>query len=501
MKYAHNLREVENLSTNTYARKKALQNEDWWAAWLGLFIFVLGLGPYFGMDLLGWVTKASVWIEPAKAFAPVSKATGLNGFTSLLVTFLFVLAITTVAAKFVGSNLKKYAIGFSIIFWVTMGCLMLGNIAYIGATPDKTANYGIGWSLGLGEMGYIIAMVVGLIIGNFFIKQADFLKEAAKPELFIKIGIVVLGASIAIKTLDAFGLATTIIIRGLCAVVEAYLIYWPVVYLIARKFFKFTPEWAAPLASGISICGVSAAIATGSAIRARPVIPVILSAVIIVFVALELLLLPWLAQAFLFKDPMVAGAWMGLAVKSDGGAIASGAITDSLIRGRALRELGINWEEGWILMVATTTKVFIDIFIGVWAFILAIIWSVFPIDKNASANPGERNKVSAVDIWDRFPKFIIGFVLTFLILFLVGVNNPDGVKALSTGVSEGNAFRTIFFGLCFFSIGLVTNVRKLWAEGMGRIVAIYGIALFGFILWFGLFISWLFYHGITPPTV
>jgi len=490
------------MSTNTYARKKALQNEDWWAAWLGLFIFALGLGPVFGVDLLGWVTKSSVWIDPAKAFAPVSKSVGIGGFASLICTYLFILVITSVAAKFIGANLKKYAIGFTVIYWIVVACLFIGNIAYIGATPDKTANYGIGWSLGLGEMGYIFAMIIGLIIGNFFMKTADFLKEAAKPELFIKIGIVVLGASIAIKTLDAFGLATTIIIRGLCAVVEAYLIYWPLVYFIARKFFKFTPEWAAPLASGISICGVSAAIATGSAIRARPVIPVILSAVIIVFVALELLFLPWLAQAILYKDPMVAGAWMGLAVKSDGGAIASGAIADSLVRGRALKELGVNWEEGWILMVATTTKVFIDIFIGVWAFILAVIWSVFPIDKNAAAqNGGQKAQVNAREIWDRFPKFIIGFVLTFLILFLVGVYNPDSVSTLNTGVNEGNAFRTFFFALCFFSIGLVTNVRKLWAEGMGRIVAIYGIALFGFILWIGLFISWLFYHGITPPTV
>ena len=58
--------------------------------------------------------------------------------------------------------------------------------------------------------------------------------------------------------------------RGLCAIIEAYLIYWALVYYIARRYFKFSREWAAPLASGISICGVSAAIATGSAIgRAR----------------------------------------------------------------------------------------------------------------------------------------------------------------------------------------------------------------------------------------
>ncbi|NLL18695.1 MAG: putative sulfate exporter family transporter, partial [Clostridia bacterium] len=357
-------------------------------------------------------------------------------------------------------------------------------------------------ALGMGDMGFIFAMIIGLIIGNFFLGFADYLKTAARPEWYIKTGIVILGASIAVKTLGAMGLATTVIVRGLCAVVEAYLVYWAVVYFIARKYFKFTPEWAAPLASGISICGVSAAIATGAAVRSRPVIPVILSAVIIVFVALELLFLPWLAQVLLWNEPMVAGAWMGLAVKSDGGAIASGAITDSLIRAKALKELGVNYEEGWMLMATTTTKVFIDIFIGVWAFILAVVWSVFNIGaKKSASGDNQKSQVKAREIWDRFPKFIIGFVLTFFVILLLGLSDPSSVKGAEAGSSHANALRSIFFGLCFFSIGLVTNVRKLWQEGMGRIVAVYAVALFGFILWVGLLISWIFYHGIYPPVV
>ena len=229
--------------------------------------------------------------------------------------------------------------------------------------------------------------------------------------------------------------------------------------------------------------------------------PVILSAVIIVFVAVELLFLPWLAQAFLYKEPMVAGAWMGLAVKSDGGAVASGAITDSLIRAKALVDLGIKWEEGWMLMAATTTKVFIDVFIGVWAFVLAIIWSVYRIGQTDSGCETGGSRISAGEIWDRFPKFVIGFTLTFMILLIMGLNNPGIVKAAEKGAGDTNALRTIFFGLCFFTIGMVTNVRKLWAEGMGRIVAVYAVCLFGFILWVGLFISWIFYHGITPPVL
>jgi uncharacterized membrane protein YadS len=487
-------------ATNLYGKKSVLKSEDWWAVWLGLFVFFLGLGPIWGHDWLGWVSKFGVWMDISKSVSPISAGfKPMSGVTSMILTFAFMLGLTTIGAIAMGINPAKYIVGFSIVYWIVFACMVAGNYAYIAATPDKQAAFKIPWSLSLGEMGFVFAMIIGLIIGNFFPAATKFLEDAAKPEWFIKTGIVILGSAIGIKAVGALGLASTVIVRGICAVAEAYLIYWPVVYFVARKYFKFTPEWAAPLASGISICGVSAAIATGGAIRARPVVPVILSAVIIVFVAVELLFLPWLAQAILYKEPMVAGAWMGLAVKSDGGAVASGAITDSLIRAKAMTELGIKWQEGWMLMAATTTKVFIDIFIGVWAFILAIVWSVYRID---TCTPAEAQcGVSATEIWDRFPKFVIGFTLTFLVLLAWGLHDKSIVKAAQTGSDHANALRTLFFALCFFSIGLVTNVRKLWAEGMGRIVAVYAVCLFGFILWVGLFISWIFYHGIMPPVV
>lgn len=482
---------------------KLFKLEDWWAVWLGLFVFILSLGYIFGAEPLGWVVKTSAYTDVSKALAPISKTyKTMSGFTSLILTYLFMLAITTIGAAAMGANVKRFIAGFTIIFGLTYACIVIGEYAYISATPDKRAAFKIPWSMGLGEMGLVFAMIVGLIIGNFFTGLARFLEEAAKPEWFIKTGIVILGAALGIKTIEAAALAGTVIVRGLCAVVEAYLIYWPVVYFISRRYFKFTPEWSAPLASGISICGVSAAIATGAAIRARPVVPVVLSAIIVVFVAVELLILPWLAAAFLYTEPMVAGAWMGLAVKSDGGAVASGALTDALIRSKALAAMGVKWESGWMLMAATTTKIFIDIFIGVWAFILAVIWCVYPIDKKARAEAGGCNvvnKVSPIEIWERFPKFVIGFVITLLVMFFIGLTNPGVVKQAKLGADHANALRSLFFALCFFSIGLVTNVRKLWAEGMGKIVVVYAVCLFGFILWVGLFISWLFYHGIMPP--
>jgi uncharacterized membrane protein YadS len=279
------------------------------------------------------------------------------------------------------------------------------------------------------------------------------------------------------------------------AIIEAYLIYWAVVYFVARKWFGFSREWAAPLASGISICGVAASIATGGAIRARPVVPVLVSSLVVVFAVIEVLILPFLAQTFLWQEPLVAGAWIGLAVKTDGAAVAGGGITESLILAKAAAE-GIHYQPGWILATTATVKVFIDIFIGIWAFILGYIWTNH-INVTRAAD-----KAKAAEIWERFPKFILGFVVTFLVgLYLALGTTADLAAKLPAAIGEANTFRVIFFILTFFSIGVLSNFRKLWQEGFGKLAAVYFLSLFGFVIWVGLLISWLFFSGVKPPLV
>ena len=469
-----------------------LQTEDSWAVWIGLFIFGLSLGVLGGLDLMGWGVSTQEWLDPAKAMAPASKAYPIPGWVSLLLTFLFLLSVLSIGAWFLGLDLRRFVAGFSVIFAASYMCLLLGHHAWIAATPDKRAGFGLDWSMGLtGEAGYILALLLGLAIGNFVPGLTSWLKEATRPEWFIKTAIVILGAAVGVKAAGALELATAIMFRGLAAIIEGYLIYWALVYFIARKYFKFSREWAAPLASGISICGVSAAMATGAAIRARPVVPIMVSSLVVVFAVVELLLLPFLAQTFLWQEPLVAGAWMGLAVKTDGAAVASGAITDALIRARAA-EYGIFYDKGWILTTTTTVKMFIDVFIGIWAFLLALIW-VYHIDKR----PGE--KVRLREIWDRFPKFVLGYIFTFAVLLLILRQDPAKRDVAKVAVKECDLFRGLFFCMTFFTIGLTANFKKLWAEGLGKLALVYVVSLFGFIIWIGLLISWLFFRGVHPP--
>ena len=141
----------------------------------------------------------------------------------------------------------------------------------------------------------------------------------------------------------------------------------------------------------------------------------------------------------------------------------------------------------------------------------------------------------AAEIWQRFPKFIIGYVLTFGLFLALGLAFPSLVKSetmvpatrevkatdpatgKSTLVSmpemkkeikpgpaknsteQANIFRVLFFCLTFFTIGVVSNFRKLWEEGIGKLAAVYVVGLFGFIIWFGLVISWMFFGGVLPP--
>ena len=575
--------------------KKHGISEDWLSFILGLVVFLLSLGIFAGTDIFGWASNTKTWTTLSKSIAPVAKKyqdvkgditkiegnkvtikkadgkeealsvedttglavggkyekKGMSGSTSILLTYLFMLVLMTIGAAALRANVGKFIVSFSVVFWISYACFVIGHYAYIAALQPEKA--GVAWSLRLsGEAGLIVALLAGLFVGNFMPGFANFLKEAVRPELYIKTAIVILGALLGVKAAGAFGLATAVMFRGLCAIIEAYLIYWALVYYIARKYFKFNREWAAPLASGISICGVSAAIATGGAIRSRPVVPIMVSSLVVIFAVVELIALPFLAQTIMWKEPMVAGAWMGLAVKTDGAAVASGGITDALIRAKAFTEAGIQYEEGWMTMAATTTKIFIDIFIGVWAFVLAYIWCA-----KIECKPGQ--KVGAGEIWNRFPKFVMGYVITFFIMLAIALpasrvitpvnkeikglqkeivaaekqlpaatetaalaalnekinTTKDKIKSLNEQIKDqkktmtnakasiggSNIFRVMFFVLTFFTIGVVSNFKKLWEEGIGKLAAVYVVCLFGFIIWIGLFISWIFFHGVKPPII
>ena len=407
---------------------KWLRSEDSWAVLTGFVIVTLGLLTLVGVNALGWVAKASEWLDPSAAVGPSLKSwNALPRSASVALTYLFLIVILGVGARYQGQRLSRFVPGFTLLFILAFGCWLLGHNAYIAATPEKRSALKISWSLGLtGEAGYLIALALGLLIGNIAPAAAYRFREAARTEWYIKTAIVIIGATLGVKAAEESTRAAAMLFRGLAAIVEAYLIYWALVYFVARKWFGFSREWAAPLASGISICGVSAAITTGAAIRPRPIVPVMVSSLVVVFSVIEMVVLPIAAKTFLADEPMVAAAWMGLAVKTDGAAISTGAITESLVYAEAAGQ-GIHYQKGWMVLTTTTVKVFIDLFIGVWAIVLAFVWA-YGIEKKPEQG------VPFAEIWCAVPQVCFWLCRDVCLPLLPGTCAPR--QGRSIGIEE-----------------------------------------------------------------
>ncbi len=168
-------------------------------------------------------------------------------------------------------------------------------------------------------------------------------------------------------------------------------------------------------------------------------------------------------------------------------------ITEALILAKNAAE-GIKYQPGWILATTATVKIFIDIFIGIWAFILGLhLDQPHQPDLNRqgegaseilAALPEVHHRVSRHHGDRRLPR----------------ARGTGGDRRQGAGRHRrGNTFRVLFFILTFFSIGVLSNFRQLWQEGIGKLAAVYVISLFGFVIWVGLLISWLFFNGLHPP--
>ncbi|MGB8119325.1 MAG: putative sulfate exporter family transporter, partial [Pseudolabrys sp.] len=146
-------------------------SEDWLSLIIGLFIFVLALAGIANVDLLGWVVTTSVWNDIGKALGTVSKSyASLGGFGALVATYLALLVVLSAAAVALKSELKKFALAFTAVFWVAYASWVIGNFANFAAvTPADLQKFGLSWSLRLKNEGaYIFALIAGLVIANVF---------------------------------------------------------------------------------------------------------------------------------------------------------------------------------------------------------------------------------------------------------------------------------------------------------------------------------------------
>lgn len=497
------------MTTNRYWHSGILSTEDWWAVWIGLAIFGASLLSLAGLDLVGWMARPRPWewtnltaeFAWGKLFAPAGAAyASWHPLASFAATYVVFTALFAAGARFLGLDVRRFVVGFTLLFVVTWAAWILGNelhLTIVDAAVDGRNRYAeaaLSWGLQLGEGApYLLALIAGLVLGNFAKRfAATRLAEAARPEWYIKTAIVFLGVNLGAQMIEASGFAIDLILTGAAATLVAYLFFWPIVYTAARRGFGFRRDAAAVLASGISVCGVSAAIATAGAIRAKPVIPVTVSMVVVIFAMLELIVLPGFYTAFFPDQPIVNGAALGMTVKTDGADAAAGALLDELMIARNLQLTGELWQAGWILSASLLTKIWIDVFIGVWAFVLAIVWI-----RNVERR-GDAVRVSPMEIWFRFPKFVLGYFLACLVYLAIASTGPALAATLDAGTAAVQSpMRTMLFMLTFVAMGAMTDFAKL--KGAGKIALLYGLALVVVIAPIAYGVAYLFHRGIMPP--
>jgi len=417
------------------------KKEDWWAVWLGFSALAL-----VSTRIVTSLPKISVWA------ADPSVAIKFWDIPYFILLGLALLALTSVAILAMKEKIKGYWAGFPLVFFLAFLSLLISN--------QKTIKE---WGLEF----VLWALVFGLIISNT-IGTPKWLNPAVKAELFIKIGLVLLGAEILFQVILTAGAF------GLFEVTVGLLLVWYLCYFLAIRV-GLKKSFAAVMASGTAICGVSAAIAAGGAVKGDPKEISYTVSLVLLFSMPLLVLMPLIGRLMGMPDAVV-GAWIGGTIDTTPAVVAAGALYSQ----RAMN-------------FASIVKMSQNVLIGVTAFLLALYW-VLKVEKN----PGE--KPSPMEIWYRFPKFVLGFFLASMVfsLLLVPILGSDSVKAIQS-ISGG--IRGWFFAMAFVCIGLGTKFTELVKIGRGKPFLVFLVATVVDII-ISLLSAYVFFGGIFfPPPV
>jgi uncharacterized membrane protein YadS len=300
----------------------------------------------------------------------------------------------------------------------------------------------------------VYAIALGLIGNAVLSKLAlrDALARGFRTEFFIKTGLVLLGASINLKVLvTAAGPA---ILQALLLISAVFGFTW---WFGGRLGLE--DKLRALLASAVSICGVSAAIAAAGAVQAKREQLAYAASLVIAFALPSIFLLPWLADVFHLSDA-VAGAWIGGNIDTTAAVAASGAIAG---------------EEA--LQIATIVKTTQNALIGVVAIALTAYFAL-KIERKSAAEA----RPTIGQFWERFPKFVLGSIAASVIgtLYLQWV--PSGKAEIATV----NDLRTWFLIFAFVAIGLEFSLKGLKEAGWRPVAVFASATVVNIVVAFGL---------------
>ena len=363
------------------------------------------------------------WRSAKQAASSASKklkgAKPVNQVGYLIALGVSLMALFGMGIRFMGESVAKFALGFIFVF-------LLATVAQLFAAQANIKDAGLGYAAW--------AILFGLLISNT-ICTPGWVKPAVLTEYYIKTGLVLLGAEIL------FGKIVTIGIPGIFVAWVVTPIVLIGTYLFGQKVLKMPSKTLnITISADMSVCGVSAAIATAAACRAKKEELTLAVGLSLIFTSVMMVLMPTFIRAVGMPE-ILGGAWMGGTIDATGAVAAAGEF------------LGES-----ALHVAATIKMIQNVLIGVIAFCVATYWC-FKVERDAG------RKVGLMEIWYRFPKFVLGFIGVSIVFSLIysAMGSDVGYALIDNGVIKGltKNLRGWFFCLAFISIGLGTDFRAL----------------------------------------
>lgn len=380
-------------------------SEDW-------VVVILGIG-IIAIALLGFIVPVPAF-SWANSEELSSKVLSGKNLTAMGLQFVLVYVTAIVGALLLKKNLNALLIVFPIVYILTLFALILAGNAGV-----KSFNL----------EAVIFSLAIGLIISNFF-KIPSWFKEALSTELYVKIGLVLLGTTVIFG--DILKAGSLGLVQALVVVVSV----WYFAFWICKKL-KIDKEMSLMLSSAVSICGVSAAIATSGAIQGdNKKLSYVISLVLITAVPM-MIFMPYLADMMNLSQE-VTGAWLGGSIDTTGAVAASGTLVG---------------EEA--LKISTIVKFSQNVLLGIAAFFISIYWTY----SKSVDDETKKDKPTLKLIWERFPKFVVGFVFVSLMFsFVISPETNAGIK------DSLKSLQGLWFALAFTSIGLETNFKDLFKQ-------------------------------------
>ena len=349
---------------------------------------------------------------------------------------------------------KRDALAYNHFLWLLGLLVLLGGVFGIGAavmdTPFLSFFRGFLFVFLIGLISYLLAaqanmkaigfgyaawaIILGLLISNT-IGTPKWVIPALSTEFYIKTGLVILGAEILFGKILAIGLPG-IFVAWIVTPIVLVSTFW-----LGQKILKISSKTLnMTISADMSVCGVSAAVATAAACKASKEELTIAIGLSMIFTSVMMIVLPLFIN-WVGIPEILGGAWIGGTIDATGAVVAAGAF---------LGDKALN--------VAATIKMIQNILIGVIAFGVAVYFAT-KVEKTGTTQVGWG------EIWKRFPKFILGFIGASILFSIVYAALGD--NAAYTLIDQGvlaaftKNIRGWLFCLAFVSIGLSINFKEL----------------------------------------